>query len=245
MAIVGSILVLGLALLCSVADGALRQRIGLSHHRRSLIDGSGGAVTVFDVTQHGAKADDRTDNAEAFIQTWRLACDSSVPAKLVIPKGTFLTSPVVFQGPCNGTEPQIFEIQGTVKATTDLSEYSSPEWILFERINGFTLNGGGAFDGQGSAVWKYNDCHRNKECQPLPSPSQVKISDVHYKNIKGTSTSAVAVNFLCSSLVPCEGLELVDIDLAYVGAKANMPLSSSCLNAHFTSGGKQNPPRCP
>jgi len=63
MTIAGSILVLGLALLSCVADGALRHHIGLSD-RRSLIDGSGAAVTVFDVTKHGAKADDKTDNAE-------------------------------------------------------------------------------------------------------------------------------------------------------------------------------------
>ena len=106
---------------------------------------------------------------QAFIQTWRAACDSGVPAKLVIPVGTFLTSPVVFQGPCKSTEPIVFEVQGNVKATSDLSEYSSGQWILFERIDGLTLNGGGAFDGQGGAVWKYNDCHQNKQCQPLPS----------------------------------------------------------------------------
>ncbi|KAJ7008272.1 exopolygalacturonase [Populus alba x Populus x berolinensis] len=421
MTIAGSILVLGLALLSCVADGAPRHHIGLSH-RRSLVDGSGAAVTVFDVTKHGAKADDKTDNAE----TWRAACDSGVPAKMVIPGGTFVTSPVVFQGPCKSTEPIVFEVQGNVKATTDLSEYSSEQWILFEIIDGLTLNGGGTFDGQGSAVWKYNDCHENKQCQPLPSsiklskvknafvheissvdskyfhmhvtschsisihninltapanspntdgihishsdgvhvtsskigtgddcvsigqgstnilisqvfcgpghglsvgslgkykneedvsgivvtnctlfnttngvriksyaasdpsqafnitfkditmdsvknpiiidqkygsrnaavihrqkpyhimytlatPSRVKISNVHYQNIKGTSTSNVAVSFLCSSSVPCQGVELVDIDLAYIGQKANMPLSSSCLNANVKSGGKQNP----
>ncbi|KAJ7008271.1 exopolygalacturonase [Populus alba x Populus x berolinensis] len=342
---------------------------------------------------------------------------------MVIPGGTFVTSPVVFQGPCKSTEPIVFEVQGNVKATTDLSEYSSEQWILFEIIDGLTLNGGGTFDGQGSAVWKYNDCHENKQCQPLPSvciehlpqksiklskvknafvheissvdskyfhmhvtschsisihninltapanspntdgihishsdgvhvtsskigtgddcvsigqgstnilisqvfcgpghglsvgslgkykneedvsgivvtnctlfnttngvriksyaasdpsqafnitfkditmdsvknpiiidqkygsrnaacsvqPSRVKISNVHYQNIKGTSTSNVAVSFLCSSSVPCQGVELVDIDLAYIGQKANMPLSSSCLNANVKSGGKQNP----
>ncbi|KAJ6940924.1 exopolygalacturonase [Populus alba x Populus x berolinensis] len=312
---------------------------------------------------------------------------------MVIPGGTFLTSPVVFQGPCKSTEPIVFEVQGNVKATTDLSDYSSEQWILFEIIDGLTLNGGGTFDGQGSAVWKYNDCHENKlqsiklskvknafvheissvdskyfhmhvtschsisihninltapanspntdgihisfsdgvhvtsskigtgdDCVSIgqgstnilisqvfcgpghglsvgslgkykneedvsgivvriksytasdPSqafnitfkditmdsvknpiiidqkygsrnaaPSRVKISNVHYQNIKGTTTSNVAVSFLCSSSVPCQGVELVDIDLAYIGQKANMPLSSSCLNANVKSGGKQNP----
>lgn len=58
-----AIIVLGLALFSCVADGTLSHRIGLSN-RRGLIDTSGAAVTVFDVTEHGAKADDKTDNAE-------------------------------------------------------------------------------------------------------------------------------------------------------------------------------------
>ncbi|KAH8517304.1 hypothetical protein H0E87_005303 [Populus deltoides] len=224
MTIAGSILVLGLALFSCVADGALRHHIGLSD-RRSLIYGSGAAVTVFDVTKHGAKADDKTDNAEAFIQTWRAACDSGAPAKMVIPGGTFLTSPVVFQGPCKSTEPIVFEVQGNVKATTDLSEYSSEQWILFEIIDGLTLNGGGTFDGQGSAVWKYNDCHQNKECQPLPS--SIKLSKV--KNAFVHEISSVDSKYFHMHVTSCNSISIHNINLT---APANSPNTDGIHISH-------------
>lgn len=102
------------------------------------------------------------------MKTWIAACrNSNAPAKIVIPKGTFLVGPVVFQGPCKSSEPIVIEVQGIVKATTDVSEYSSPEWFSFEFINGLLITGNGTFDGQGPKVWPYNDCKTNPNCQHL------------------------------------------------------------------------------
>ncbi|KAF2312020.1 hypothetical protein GH714_027772 [Hevea brasiliensis] len=345
---VKAILVLGLTLFSCVANGAASQRRSLID-RRSLTDTNAAAPSSHPL--------------ESFIKAWRAGCDSGSPAKVVIPQGTFVAGPTVFQGPCKA--PMTMEVQGVVKATTDLSQYTSPEWISFEIIDGLTLNGKGTFDGQGAAVWKYNDCDTNKNCANLPDslkfhrvnnadmsdftslnskyfhlhvvkcgnirfhhmnitapdespntdgihisnsnaitvassfigtgddcvsvgqgvtnltvkeiicgpghgisvgslgkypneedvsgivvtssivfhiimdqvknpiiidqnygskstePSRVKISDVHFRNIKGTSTSIVAVNVECSSAVPCEGVELQDIDLAYTGSKGS------------------------
>ena len=78
-------------------------------------------------------------------------------------------------------------------------------------------------------------------------PSRVQISDVHFKNIVGTTTSKVAVTLSCSSQVPCQGVELFDIDLDYMGMSAVkdvVQFSNSCLNAKVKTGGKQNPPAC-
>ncbi|KAJ4823041.1 hypothetical protein Tsubulata_012361 [Turnera subulata] len=405
--------------------------LGLAFFSSSVVHGIG--ETVFDVTKHGAKPDGTTDNVEAFMQVWLAACSSTAPAKVVVPAGTFFMGPAVFQGPCK--VPIIFEVQGVVKgvvrATTDITEYTSEEWILFETIDGLTLNGKGtlakvmlsgntliasrtknvcgspavlnvvsftslqsiklrkvnngvvhdisslnsknfhfhvtdctnltlhslnitalgnspntdgihistsklvnvtrsvigtgddcisighgAFNitisqifcgpGHGISVGSlgkykveqdvmgilvsnctlsnttygariksyaqsdpsqasniiyqdiimdsvhnpiiidqtYGSGEKSKQTQE-PSQSQVKISDVHFKNIKGTSASDVAVTFLCSAKDPCEGVELLDIDLAFNGAARSKTLSSSCVNAKFTTGGKQNPPPCP
>ena len=110
---------------------------------------------------------------QAFMKAWVAACKSDGgPARLVFPKGTYVTGPLVFAGKCKASKITV-EVQGTIKATTDISEYSSPEWILFESISGLTLTGG-IFDGRGETVWKYNDCHQNSDCQLLPSVS------IHY-----------------------------------------------------------------
>jgi galacturan 1,4-alpha-galacturonidase len=111
------------------------------------------------------------DLMQAFMKTWVDACESSSGAvKVLIPDGTYVSGPVTFKGPCKGSSIT-FEVQGTIKATTDLSDYSGPDWFLFEYINNFVFTGGGTFDGQGEASWKYNDCKGNSNCQLLASVS--------------------------------------------------------------------------
>lgn len=365
--------------------------------------------TVYDVTKYGAEPDGTTDNAMAFVQAWNAACHSGGPAKLLIPKGTFSTGEVVFQGPCNATKPLVIEIQGTVLGDPDLSLYSSMAWIMIEYVDGVILNGGGTLDGQGQAVWKYkvkgssgagdslpdsivwqsvnnsamhninlvnskgfhmkshgstnmqfydlnitaphnspntdgfhisdsvnitvtnlnigtgDDCisigdgniginiskvfcgpghgisvgslgKREGEtdvqgiivsnctltnttngariksyCGSIPlkasnivyddivmndvknpiiidqyyssktvhEPSKVKISDVHFKNIRGTTISPIAVNLNCSIAFPCEGVELFDINLT-PSAGIVEPLSAAFSNAKYSITGKLN-----
>ncbi|KAL3505686.1 hypothetical protein ACH5RR_031068 [Cinchona calisaya] len=72
-------------------------------------------------------------------------------------------------------------------------------------------------------------------------PSQVKITDVIYDNIRGTTNSPVAINLMCSSSVPCKNVHFANINLKYIG---NNVLSSTCANAQVISSGVQNPRPC-
>ncbi|XP_010277791.1 PREDICTED: polygalacturonase-like [Nelumbo nucifera] len=63
--------------------------------------------------------------------------------------------------------------------------------------------------------------------------SGVKIKEVTYQNIQGTSTTQVAVNFECSSSNPCRGIRLQGVKLTYVNGIA----TSSCSNAGGTAVG--------
>ncbi|KAL5798052.1 hypothetical protein ACOSQ2_002872 [Xanthoceras sorbifolium] len=74
-------------------------------------------------------------------------------------------------------------------------------------------------------------------------PSRVKISNVTIKNIRGTSASPVAVKLACSSGIPCQGVEIADIDLTYTGKEAPKAVSE-CSNIRPRIFGKQNPPAC-
>ena len=75
-------------------------------------------------------------------------------------------------------------------------------------------------------------------------PSQVKVSDVQFKNIRGTTISPVAVSLQCSAALPCDGIKLEQIDVAFSGTHLKQPFANSCLNAKITTIGKQNPPAC-
>ncbi|KAL2535522.1 Exopolygalacturonase [Forsythia ovata] len=71
-------------------------------------------------------------------------------------------------------------------------------------------------------------------------PSKVKISDVHFRNIRGTTVSKVPVLLNCSRTFPCEGIELADINLTPSAGIGQ--LTSACSNAKYILRGKQNPP---
>jgi len=62
----------------------------------------------------------------------------------------------------------------------------------------------------------------------LQAPSKVKISDVSFKSIRGTSATPVVVRIACSSGFPCQKVKLANINLAYRGPGG--PAKSQCSN---------------
>ncbi|XP_040384732.1 polygalacturonase-like [Oryza brachyantha] len=83
-----------------------------------------------------------------------------------------------------------------------------------------------------------NYCPGNVNC-PGQS-SGVKISDVEYDDITGTSATEVAVKFDCSGSNPCTGIRLKNINLTYDGK----PAQSFCKNAGGSASGAVSPPSC-
>ncbi|XP_019176432.1 PREDICTED: polygalacturonase-like [Ipomoea nil] len=75
----------------------------------------------------------------------------------------------------------------------------------------------------------------NNECSKQ-KPSKVKISKVSYKDIKGTSATKETVILACSSGVPCEDVEIGEIDLTFKGGAKTI-----CSNVKPKLTGKQCP----
>ncbi|KAJ0079433.1 hypothetical protein Patl1_24271 [Pistacia atlantica] len=334
--------------------------------------------SIFDVTKEGAKIG--ADINQALTRSWNKACASTIPSKVFIPKGIFLLSPVTFEGPCKAAIE--VAVQGTLKALTDSKVTKDGSWITFQRIQHFTLSGGGTFDGQGASAW--GTCGENF-CKQLPInirfdfithgfvqnirslnskqfhinvlgcnnltfqrfyiiapadshntdgihigrssginiidsfiktgslgkfekeepvfgvtvknctltntdngvriktwpastvnsasmihfedinminvsnpilidqvycpwnqcntkvPSRVKLSNISFKKIRGTSATPIAMKLACSSGTPCEGVEVADIQLKYIGKG---PAKSECSNIRPKSSGVMDPPAC-
>lgn len=74
----------------------------------------------------------------------------------------------------------------------------------------------------------------------IDQSSGVKISNVHFTDIEGTSGTPVAVRFDCSGTNPCTGITLKGVNLTYRGK----PSKSFCKNAHGTAAGILIPPSC-
>ncbi|KAF5752183.1 exopolygalacturonase [Tripterygium wilfordii] len=199
---------------------------------------------IFNVIDFGATPNGKKISTMAFQKAFSAACQWKGKARVLVPGGVFLVGALILQGPCQGPPPLIVQVSGTVKAVTDISEYADGVWILFDGVNGLVLTGGGTLDGQGAESWQYADCKTNPDCQPLPVSSLVKISDVHFINIRGTTSSNIGVNLLCSHQNPCQNVQLANIDLHYTGPQRGLPLSSSCENARINYAGVQNPPPC-
>jgi polygalacturonase len=68
----------------------------------------------------------------------------------------------------------------------------------------------------------------------------VKVSNVVYKNIKGTSASEEAINFSCSQSVPCEEIVLQDVNL---GLQGDGSIEATCESVELTKRGNVYP-RC-
>ncbi|KAI3675163.1 hypothetical protein L1987_84748 [Smallanthus sonchifolius] len=79
----------------------------------------------------------------------------------------------------------------------------------------------------------------NKACKK-GAPSKVKISNVSFRKIRGTSSAKVAVKLVCSSLAPCESVEVADINLTFNGGQA----TSECTNARPKVTGQNVPGVC-
>lgn len=59
----------------------------------------------------------------------------------------------------------------------------------------------------------FNSINVHTYLRNLLQKSAVEVSNILYKNIKGTSASDIAIDFECSKSVPCHDIVLQDINL--------------------------------
>ncbi|KAL5718282.1 endo-polygalacturonase [Ranunculus cassubicifolius] len=91
---------------------------------------------------------------------------------------------------------------------------------------------------QNPLVIDQNYCPRNEGCPN--KVSGVKISQVTYKDIHGTSATQVAIKFDCSTKNPCVGIRMENVRLTY----RNRPARSTCENADGSVDGVVQPAGC-
>ncbi|GER37897.1 pectin lyase-like superfamily protein [Striga asiatica] len=76
-----------------------------------------------------------------------------------------------------------------------------------------------------------NYCDGNKNCQM--QKSAVQVENIIYRNIRGTSATNAAINFDCSSWVPCRNIVLENVKLS--GLTARPKVQAVCNNLNLTT----------
>lgn len=77
----------------------------------------------------------------------------------------------------------------------------------------------------------------------LKTQSNVKLSKIAFKNIRGTSFTPKAIQLICSKRFPCEEVDFTNINLKYIG-KAPGPATAECINVKPKMKGKIIPSGC-
>ncbi|KAM3382895.1 polygalacturonase [Capsicum galapagoense] len=119
-------------------------------------------IGTFDITKYSANS--YGDISEGVVKAFKEACQSTSASTILIPKGTFQMNQVKLEGPCKG--PIELQIQATLKAPSDPNSIKGCEWLTVNKLDGFTMSGGGTLDGQGKVAW---ECKKSKKCTKLPN----------------------------------------------------------------------------
>ncbi|KAK1271207.1 hypothetical protein QJS04_geneDACA006143 [Acorus gramineus] len=164
------------------------------------------AKAAYNVLDFGAKADGKTDSAKAFLAAWSAACSSTSPATVHVPSGRFLLNRVAFQGPCKNNKIN-FRMFGTLVAPSYTVIGTSNQWILFNQIDGLSINGG-ILDGQGTRLW---DCKlAGKNC-PLGAASIVFTKS---KNLLINGLTSINSELAHMVINGCEGVTMQNIKIS-------------------------------
>ncbi|KAL4305400.1 hypothetical protein HN51_039391 [Arachis hypogaea] len=168
-------------------------------HKRQRHSHSHKSSRTFDVTKFGAIGDGITDDTESFKMAWDTACESESEFNVIIvPKGfSFLIQPTIFTGPCHGY--LVLKVDGTIMPPDGPDSWPKNNtkrlWLVFYRINGMSLEGGGLIDGRGDKWWEL-------PCKPHRGPNGTTAP--------GPCDSPMAINFFMGSNLTVQELRVRD-----------------------------------
>ncbi|XP_047939996.1 polygalacturonase-like [Salvia hispanica] len=109
--------------------------------------------STYNVLSYGAKANEESDSAQAFQAAWGAACDSSSPATIYVPQGTYTLGNAYFDGSTCKNNAITIQIDGTLSAPSDYNVIgNSDHWLKFKRVTGVSIHGG-TLDGLGANLW--------------------------------------------------------------------------------------------
>ncbi|KAG7589651.1 Parallel beta-helix repeat [Arabidopsis suecica] len=130
---------------------------------------------LVNVDSFGAAGDGVSDDTQAFISAWTMAC-SAPNSVLLVPQGrSYLVNATKFDGPCQ--EKLIIQIDGTIVAPDNPSQWDPKfqrVWLQFSKLQGVVFQGNGVLDGSGTKWWAAS-CKKNKSNPCVGAPTALTI----------------------------------------------------------------------
>ncbi|VFQ84889.1 unnamed protein product [Cuscuta campestris] len=162
------------------------------------------ADVVFDVLSYGDVGDGVADDTSAFKMAWDHACQSdSPPVVLAQRHRVFLIQPTIFTGPCKST--MTLQIEGTIMPPDGPESWpenmTKRQWLVFYKMNGMNMEGGGVIDGRGEKWW-------DLPCKPHRG--------VNGTTLEGPCDSPVAIRFFGSRKVKVREVKMKNSPLFHM-----------------------------
>ncbi|KAK9136613.1 hypothetical protein Sjap_007207 [Stephania japonica] len=156
-------------------------------------------VNVFDVRAFGAIGDGKADDTQAFKMAWDSVCQAETESvTLLVPElHSFMLQSSIFTGPCRSNI--VFQLEGTIMPPDGPNSWprnnSKRQWLVFYRIDGMSLQGGGLLDGKGEKWW-------NLPCKPHKGANGTTLP--------GPCDSPVTLRFFMSNNLTVKGLKILN-----------------------------------
>ncbi|MBA0755404.1 hypothetical protein Gogos_021200, partial [Gossypium gossypioides] len=100
--------------------------------------------------------------------------------------------------------------------------------LMGDGSKNFVINGVTCGPGHGISIGSLGLFKNEEPVHGVIEESKVKLSNINFKNIHGTSALPEAIKIICSTTLPCENVELANIEITHSGP--TRPAVSQCLN---------------
>ncbi|XP_078435747.1 polygalacturonase-like [Wolffia australiana] len=195
--------------------------------------------TEINVKDFGARGDAISDDTKAFSEAWKVACASPVPLTMLVPEGkTYRLKPIIFSGPCKSSVT--VAIKGMIQASERISDWNGLDrklWLLFDKVDGLTVLGGGSIDGSGQVWWKLScKVDSNQPCKGAPTATTFRSCNrLNVSNLKFRNSQQMHVTFTKCAGVRIAGLtisapdESPNTDGIHVSGSTDVKISDSVI----------------
>ncbi|XP_059448894.1 probable polygalacturonase At1g80170 [Corylus avellana] len=178
-----------------------------------------GSKVLVNVDSFGAVGDGVSDDTQAFLKAWVVAC-STAKSVLLVPQGKrYLVNATRFKGPCS--DELVIQIAGTIVAPDEPKNWDPnfPRvWLDFSKLNGALFQGGGVIDGSGSKWWA-SSCKKNKSNPCRGAPTALTIDTSSAIKVKGlTIKNSQQMNFVISR---CDSVRVSGVLVSAPGDSPN------------------------